>query len=111
MLERLFPNVPSTNVDYDTWLTDLSSHIEAQQQQQINQQNSVKSQKSTSNNHQNGDDDEDSDDNVTGNGTHHHSTHGNGTKITANLEELILQNAQLKSTVDEYKTIVADTVR
>lgn len=117
VLERLFPNVPSTSVDYDEWLTNLASHIEETQQKK--QQNCVQTQKpatASSNNHQNGGDDEDVDDdegeapgvdNITGNGTHHQ---GNGTKSTANTEELILQNAQLKSTVDEYKSIVAETV-
>lgn len=112
VLERLFPNVPS-DVDYNSWLTNLSSHIEQQQkhQQQSNQQNCLK-QKSTieSNNHQNGEDDSDSEENITGNGTHHHKQ-DNGVKVSPSTEELVLQNAQLKSTVDEYKSIVADTVK
>lgn len=109
MFERLFPNV-SSNVDFDSWLTNLSSHIE-QLQQQTNQQNCLK-QKTTieSNNHQNGDDeDHESEENITGNGTHHH-TQDNGVKISPSTEELVLQNAQLKTTVDEYRSIVAETV-
>lgn len=108
VFERLFPAI-SSNVDYDSWLTNLSSQIEQLQQQQQQQQNHQTNKKPT--NQQNGDDDSDSDENVTGNGTHsHHHGQDNGIKISPSTEELILQNAQLKSTVDEYKTIVSDTV-
>lgn len=51
-------------------------------------------------------DDDNNSDNVTNNGTH---LNDNGAKNSA--EELILQNAKLKSTVDKYKSIVAETVR
>lgn len=106
MLERLFPNVPSTNADYDTWLVNLSSHIEQQQQQQ-NKPNHRKQKTATdaSSNHQNGDDDGDSaaEENITGNGTHHHAQ-DNG-KLSAN-DELMIQNAKLKSIVAETSEIL-----
>lgn len=110
VFERLFPSVAS-NVDYDIWLQNLCSQIEQLQQQ--SQQNCLK-QKTNATNHQqqqqNGDDDEDSADDGEGvNGTHNHGQ-DNGIKLTPSTEELILQNAQLKSTVDSYKNIVADTV-
>lgn len=120
VFERLFPDIPSKNVEYDAWLNSLSSHIEHLQQQEqqhtTNQQHSIK-RKSTidANNHQNGadddaDDDNSSDENITGNGTHHYGQ-DNGLKLSPSTgEELVLQNAQLKSTVDEYKLIVAETV-
>ena len=109
VFERLFPNVPSNNVDYDAWLANVSSHIEQlqqQQQQQQSQSNHLKKRAAVaSNNHQNGGDDEDSDseENVTGNGTHHHAQ-DNG-KLSAS-EELILQNAHLKSIVAETSEIL-----
>lgn len=105
MFERLFPNVPSNNIDYNTWLTNLSSHIEQQQQQQKqSKQNHVKKSAVTSNNHQNGDDEESgSEENITGNGTHHHPK-DNG-KLSPS-EELILQNAHLKSIVAETSEIL-----
>lgn len=114
VFERLFPDIPS-DVEYDAWLNSVSSHIENLQQQQLTtQQNSTK-RKSTAtidaNNHQNGDDeDSSSEENITGNGTHHYKQ-DNGVKLSPSTEELVLQNAQLKTTVDEYKLIVADTVR
>ncbi|XP_055315743.1 ribosome-binding protein 1 isoform X2 [Sitodiplosis mosellana] len=106
VFERLFPNVPSSNVDYDAWLANVSSHIEQlQQQQQQSQQNHLKKRAAVaSNNHQNGDDeDSDSEENVTGNGTHHHEQ-DNG-KLSPS-EELILQNAHLKSIVAETSEIL-----
>lgn len=112
VFERLFPSVAS-NVDYDIWLQHLCSQIEQLQQQC--QPNCLK-QKTNATNHQqqqqNGDDDEDSADDGEDegvNGTHNHGQ-GNGIKLTPSTEELIRQNAQLKSTVDSYKNIVADTV-
>lgn len=105
VFERLFPAVAS-NVDYDTWLQNLTSQIEQLQQQ--SQQNCLKQTKS--NHQQNGDDDSDPDENGTGNGTTHHHSQDNGVKVSPSTEDLLLQNAQLKTTVDEYKTIVADTV-
>lgn len=116
VFERLFPDIPS-GVEYDTWLNTVSSHIENLQQQQLttqaNQQNSTKRKAAATidaNNHQNGDDeDSSSEENITGNGTHHYKQ-DNGVKLSPSTEELVLQNAQLKTTVDEYKLIVADTV-
>lgn len=116
VFERLFPSIAS-NVDYDIWLQNLCSQIEQLQQQ--SQQNSLK-QKTNATNHQqqqqNGGDDDNNVDEGEGedegegvNGTHNHGQ-DNGIKITPSTEELILQNAQLKSTVDSYKNIVADTV-
>lgn len=110
VFERLFPDIPS-DVEYDAWLNSLSSHIENLQQQntQTHQQNSIKRKTTTITNHQNGDDeDSSSEEPITGNGTHHYKD--NGVKLSPSTEELVLQNAQLKSTVDEYKLIVAETV-
>lgn len=104
MFERLFPNVPSNNVDYESWLTSLSSHIEQLQQQQTQSNHLKKRSVAASNNHQNGDEEEiDSEENITGNGTHHHEQ-DNG-KLSAS-EELILQNAHLKSIVAETSEIL-----
>lgn len=125
VFERLFPDIPSKNVEYDAWLDSLSTHIEHLQQQEqqhiTNQPHSNKRKTTTTTttniaNHQNGadndgdDDDNSSDENITGNGTHHYNQ-DNGLKLSPSTsEELVLQNAQLKSTVDEYKLIVAETV-
>lgn len=110
VFERLFPSVAS-NVDYDIWLQNLCSQIEQLQQQ--NQQNCLK-QKTNATNHQqqqNGGDDEDSAVEGAGvNGTHNNGQDNGSIKITPSTEELILQCAQLTSTVDSYKNIVADTV-
>lgn len=109
MFERLLPNVPSNNVEFETWLANVSSHIEQlQQQQQQKQQspsNNLKKRSAVaSNNHQNGDEENsDSEENVTGNGTHHHAQ-DNGKLIAS--EELILQNAHLKSIVAETSEIL-----
>lgn len=111
VFDRLFPNVPS-NVDYDAWLTNLSKHIEIlveQKQQNVDDQPQNKhknnnSNSSVSNNHHNND----VDNKITGNGNHLNDENANGAKTST--EELILQNAKLKTTVDEYKSIVAETV-
>lgn len=101
MFERLFPNVPSTNVDYDTWLVELSSHIEQQQQ---SQQNHLKQKSATApNNHQNGDGDGGSAPDESSNGTHHHAE-DNGQLSPS--EELMIQNAKLKSIVAETSEIL-----
>ncbi|XP_031636294.1 putative leucine-rich repeat-containing protein DDB_G0290503 isoform X2 [Contarinia nasturtii] len=107
VFERLFPNVPS-NVDYDSWLENVSGHIEQLQQQQQQQQNQsnhrVKKRSAVaSTTYQNGEEeDSDSEENVTGNGTHHAQDNG---QICAS-EELILQNAHLKSIVAETSEIL-----
>lgn len=92
VFERLFPNVPSSNVDYGAWLANLSTHIEEQQKQNCRPQGK------TVNKLQNGDDEAES---ITGNG---HHTQGNGQLSTS--EELILQNAHLKSIVAETSEIL-----
>lgn len=117
MLERLFPNVPSTDVDYETWLENLSTYIEQQhQQQQQLQENHVNSSNSnptanatTANNHQhNGDGNSSTDENITGNGTHHStgdSQDDDSGKLSQS-EELMIQNAKLKSIVAETSEIL-----
>lgn len=120
MLERLFPNVPSTDVDYETWLENLSTYIEQQHQQQ-QQENHVKVNNSNptapttaNNNHQhNGDGNSSStDENITGNGTSHHPAgDGDGQdsddsgKLSQS-DELMIQNAKLKSIVAETSEIL-----
>lgn len=99
MLERLFPNIPSKADDNDDiWLTNVTKHIEQHIQQQNNeilsQNKQLKQQSIENNSHQNG---------------NHCSD--NGTTISSSDEELLLQNAKLKTTVDEYKTIISETVR
>lgn len=118
VLERLFPNVPSTDVDYETWLENLSTYIEQQhqQQQQQLQENHVNSSNSnptanatTANNHQhNGDGNSSTDENITGNGTHHStgdSQDDDSGKLSQS-EELMIQNAKLKSIVAETSEIL-----
>lgn len=120
MLERLFPNVPSTDVDYETWLENLSTYIEQQHQQQ-QQENHVKVNNSNptapttaNNNHQhNGDGNSSStDENITGNGTSHHPAgDGDGQDSDDNgklsqSDELMIQNAKLKSIVAETSEIL-----
>lgn len=100
VFERLFPNVPS-NVDYDSWLQNVSSHIEKLQQQEKQNHSAKKRSAVASTNHQNGEeDDSNSEDNVTGNGTH--TVNGQ----LSPSEELILQNAHLKSIVAETSEIL-----
>lgn len=116
VLERLFPNVPSTDVDYETWLENLSTYIEQQHQQQ-QQENHVKVNNSNptasataNNNHQhNGDGNSSStDENVTGNGTHHPAGDGqdDDSGKPSQSEELMIQNAKLKSIVAETSEIL-----
>lgn len=116
VLERLFPNVPSTDVDYETWLENLSTYIEQQHQQQ--QENHVKVNNSnptasntTNNNHQhNGDGNSSStDENITGNGNHHPAGDSQDDDDSGKLsqsEELMIQNAKLKSIVAETSEIL-----
>lgn len=120
MLERLFPNVPSTDVDYETWLENLSTYIEQQhqqQQQQEQEENHVKLNSSnptastTNNNHQhNGDgNSSNSDENITGNGNHHPAGDSQDDEESGKLsqsEELMIQNAKLKSIVAETSEIL-----
>lgn len=120
LFEHLFPNIPSINdknLDYDVWLSKLEAHLE----QYLSQKEQLNSNKLTSNrtvangNHQydatdnnsnsavnRGDSDDEVDDDDKNNAQQH--------SIAARTEELILQNAKLKTTVDEYKSIVAETV-
>lgn len=122
VLERLFPNVPSTDVDYETWLENLSTYIEQQHQQQQQQENHVKLNSSnptasttttttTNNNHQhNGDgNSSNSDENITGNGNHHPAGDSQDDEESGKLsqsEELKIQNAKLKSIVAETSEIL-----
>lgn len=129
VLERLFPNVPSTDVDYETWLENLSTYIEQQHQHQQQQENHVKlnssnptaSTTTANNNHQhNGDGNNSSsstDENITGNGTHHHSSStavvgqdsqedNDSDKQLSQSDELMIQNAKLKSIVAETSEIL-----
>lgn len=100
VLERLFPNIPSNtddDVTYDIWLTNVTKHIEQQilqQQQREASQNKQIKQSIDNKNHQNG--------------NNHLSD--NGAALNNSTEELLLQNAKLKATVDEYKTIISETV-
>lgn len=93
ILERLFPNAITKSSahksagNYNDWLTTITAHIENHlQQQQTNANNCNSISKS--------------------NGT----ADGNDDGARQITDELILQNAKLKTTVDDYKSIVADTV-
>lgn len=128
VLERLFPNVPSTGIDYETWLENLSSYIEQQHlQQQENHSTSNNSNPTATtntaaavaaaNNHQhNGDGNSTTtDENITGNGTHHpvpdagqrndDDDDDDSGKLSQS-EELMIQNAKLKSIVAETSEIL-----
>lgn len=100
VLERLFPNIPSEtdeNLSYDVWLSNLSKHIELEQNQKQRESTQNNGKQSHSISHQNG----------------NHSNDNGAAGASSNsteTEELVLQNAKLKSTVDEYKTIITETV-
>lgn len=113
VFERLFPNVPSSTDD-DAWLANLSKHIE-----QLNQQQSQTNHQSLQNNNSkpkaansvvstNGD--EAAPTAVASNGNHLNDNGAAATTQENPNEELVLQNAKLKTTVDEYKSIIAETV-
>lgn len=113
VFERLFPNVPTNtdnSIDYDVWLTNLSKHIEElnQQPQETNHQslqnNNSKSKVANSVFSTNGDEA------AASNGNHSNDNGATATTQQNPNEELVLQNAKLKTTVDEYKTIIAETV-
>lgn len=117
VFERLFPNVPS-NTDYDAWLTNLSKHIEQlnQQQSQSNhellQNNNSKPKVANSVVSTNGDETATTaTPAAASNGNHLNDNGASATTQQNPNEELVLQNAKLKTTVDEYKTIIAETVR
>lgn len=116
VFERLYPNVPS-NTDYDAWLTNLSKHIEQLNQQQLQQQQQTQNHQSVQNNNSkpkvavvstNGD--EAASVTPASNGNHLNDNGAAATTPQNPNEELVLQNAKLKTTVDEYKTIIAETV-
>lgn len=98
ILERLFPNAAIKtsalicNVeDYSEWLNIFTSNIDSQlDNSSVHSSNN----KEVVKNHR---------DNGTTDGAVDDS-------VRQTTEELILQNAKLKTTVDEYKTIVAETV-
>lgn len=102
ILERLFPTAKTSGAaqkstdNYNDWLNAITVHIEnyLQQQQQQQQQTNANNCNSISKS----------------NGTADTSGNGNDDGANQITEELILQNAKLKTTVDEYKTIVAETV-
>ncbi|KAJ6635149.1 hypothetical protein Bhyg_13732, partial [Pseudolycoriella hygida] len=95
ILERLFPDCPEGPTDYHQWMDHIATYIEQQNVAHLKQQNNNSANSSSeiisTNNHVNNSD------------THSDST------LTAATEDLILQNAKLQATVDEYKTIVAET--
>ncbi|KAG4077356.1 hypothetical protein HA402_009757 [Bradysia odoriphaga] len=93
ILERLFPDCPKGPADYHQWMDHIATYIEQRNVAHLKQQNnnSASSEIISTKNHINNSD------------THSDST---GTAAT---EDLILQNAKLQATVDEYKTIVAET--
>lgn len=100
ILERLFPNAAintsaqNRNVDdYSEWLNQFTSNIESTLQLENSSVHSSNNKTVVKNHRDNGTTDGAVDDSV-----------------RQTTEELILQNAKLKTTVDEYKTIVAETV-
>lgn len=113
--ERVFPNVPSTT-DYDAWLANIANHIE-----QLNQQQFQSNHQSLQNNNSkpkvanvvvstNGDEASAANVSAASNGNHLNDNGATATTQQNPNDELVLQNAKLKTTVDEYKTIIAETV-
>lgn len=96
ILERLFPDCPTGPTDYHQWIDHIATYIEQRNVAHLKQQNNNSANNSSeiisTKNHINNSD------------MHSDST------LTAATEDLILQNAKLQATVDEYKTIVAETV-
>lgn len=96
ILERLFPDCPTGPTDYHQWIDHIATYIEQRNVAHLKQQNNNSANNSSeiisTKNHINNSD------------MHSDST------LTAATEDLILQNAKLQATVDEYKTIVGETV-
>lgn len=110
VFDRLFPAAASADVDYEQWLDQLAAHIEQKQRETIavvvNSNNHINhtsqpSHKSTATNHVN------------------HKSNSTqsieqqpppSVKQPKHGDDLILENAKLQATVEQYKTIVADTV-
>lgn len=94
IFERLFPDAPSGPTSYNLWIDHIASYIEQYNAKNKQQQHTVKNANNNSN--------------VNNSDTNH--VNNNSNNDVASTEELILQNAKLQTTVDEYKTIVAETV-
>lgn len=107
VFERLFPTTGvSSDSDYDQWLDQVAAHIEQQQREHA-------SMNSNSVNHKSSKPAQMSAATI----TNHVNHKSNSTQSSGSLpaeqhlgNDLILENAKLQATVEQYKTIVADTV-
>lgn len=104
-------------MEYDVWLSSLEKHLEqylSQKEQHQQQLNSKLSNSKVSNGNYQPDVTDNNSNNTASNGDNDDDANdvddNAQNSIAAATEELILQNAKLKTTVDEYKSIVAETV-
>lgn len=107
ILERLFPDASAGPDSYQEWIEHIAAHIE---QYIANNNNLINNTKQLNYNNSSAYNNSES------NSTNHINSSENNTSDTkttassSSTEDLILQNAKLQTTVDQYKTIVADTV-
>lgn len=104
VFERLFPTGASKDIDYEQWLDQLAAHIEQKQRESAST--------NTNNiNHSSGNATHKSAVTITNHVNHKsNSTQSNDSPPAKHGDDLILENAKLQATVEQYKVIVTDTV-
>lgn len=116
-INKIFPNIPAGPTQYDQWLDHVGDYLRNHSTSASSIQHSAIINSSTSNscrNNSNSESDVGAADGKTVT-TNNHSVESEDGGDAADgssdsLDTLLLQNAQLQRTVDEYKIIVADTV-
>uniref|UniRef100_A0A1L8DS89 Putative ribosome binding protein 1 log a dog n=1 Tax=Nyssomyia neivai TaxID=330878 RepID=A0A1L8DS89_9DIPT len=111
---KIFPNIPTGPTQYDQWIDHVGEYLRDKCTSTSSIQHSTIINTSTSNSYKNNSNSESSDVGADGKSvtTNNHSVEsedGADGVSDDRLETLLLQNAQLQRTVDEYKIIVADT--
>ncbi|XP_059612825.1 ribosome-binding protein 1 isoform X3 [Phlebotomus argentipes] len=112
-ITKLFPNIPSGPTQYDQWLDHVGDYLKDHYTSASSIQHSTIINTSTSNSCKNNSNSESDVGAADGKSvtTNNHSVDSEegGEGSSDSLDTLLLQNAQLQRTVDEYKIIVADT--
>lgn len=108
VFERLFPTGTSTDIDYEQWLDQVAAHIEQKQRECVTVNSNNVNHKSSNETHKTAS-------TITNHVNHKPSSNKSNAsppavKQATHGDDLILENAKLQATVEQYKTIVADTV-
>lgn len=104
LFAKHFPDVSSSSITTtadDEWLDSVLEHLKSQIVSNKSSTNAI----SVTNNHQNSN----CSDNFNNKPMNGDSSNSNNTSSSSDNEKVLKQNAQLKSSVEEYKKIIADT--